>query len=210
MSETGLEKMELSHQIACHECDLVQLIPPLAGEGTVVCLRCGSVLFRTRHNSIDRTLAWTIAGIVLYIVAVSFPFLAMKSGSIVRETALLSGVQQLFGQGKIVLATVVLLTCVIIPLLQMMILLYIFIPLKCNFKVYHALPVFRVFHHCRPWSMMEIYMLGILVAMVKLAKMATIVPGLAVIAFALLVIVLACAISSIDAHMVWERLEDRK
>jgi len=198
------------HQIACHECDLVQKIPPMAEESAAVCLRCGSVLFRTRHNSIDRTLAWTIAGLVLYVVAVSFPFLAMKSGSIVRDTALLSGVQQLFAQGKIVLATIVLLTCVIIPLLQMLILLYIFMPLKYNFQVYWALPVFRVFHHFKPWSMMEIYMLGILVAMVKLGKMATIVPGLAVISFALLVIVLACAISSIDAHMVWDRLEKKR
>jgi len=145
--------------------------------------------------------------LVLYLVAVSFPFLAMKSGSIVRDTALLSGVKQLFGQGKIVLAALVLLTCVIIPLLQMLILLYIFIPLKYNLRVYGALSVFRIFHHCKPWSMMEIYMLGILVAIVKLGKMATIVPGLAVIAFALLVIVLTCAISSIDTHMVWDRLE---
>jgi len=196
------------HQIACHECDLVQNIPPMPEEGVAVCLRCGSVLIRTRRNSIDRTLAWTIAGLVLYLVAVSFPFLAMESGSISRNTALLSGVQQLFTQGKIVLATLVMLTCIIIPLLQMVILLYIFIPLKYNFRLYGARFVFRVFHHSRPWSMMEIYMLGILVAIVKLGKMATIVPGLAVIAFAFLVIVLTCAIASIDAHMVWDRLED--
>jgi paraquat-inducible protein A len=54
---------------------------------------------------------------------------------------------------------------------------------------------------------MEIYMLGILVSIVKLGKMATIIPGLAVIAFGLLIFVLNFALTSVDAHMVWERLE---
>jgi len=195
-------------QIACHDCDLVQSIPSVLPAGsTVACRRCGCVLVKIRRDSINRTLAWTIAAVVLYLVAVSFPFLAMRSGSIVRETALLSGVHQLFLQGKIVLSSLVLLTCVIIPLLQMVTLLYIFIPLKLNFRPLHAMHVFRIFRHCEPWSMMEIYMLGILVAMAKLGKMATIIPGLAAFAFAILVIVLAFAISSVDEHMVWERLE---
>lgn len=198
--------MSTMHQIACHECDLVHTIPKMPEEGAAQCVRCGAVLFRTKRNSIDRTLAWAIAGLVLYGVSVTFPFLAMRSGSIVRHTALLSGVQQLFQQGETVLATVVLSTCVLIPLLQMLILLYIFLPLKMNRKAGLAIPVFRLFQHFKPWSMMEIYMLGILVAIVKLGKMATIIPGLAVASFGLLVIVLTCAISSIDSHLVWERL----
>jgi paraquat-inducible protein A len=171
------------------------------------CVRCGSVLFRAKANSIDRTLAWTIAGLVLYTVAVTFPFLAMRSGSIVRETGLLSGIHQLYDQGIIPLATLVLLTCVLIPLIQMLSLLYIFIPLKLNIRLPFAVTTFRVFQHVKPWSMMEIYMLGILVAIVKLGKMATIVPGLAVLAFGLLIFVLAFATSAVDSHMVWERLE---
>jgi paraquat-inducible protein A len=182
-------------------------MPP---EGVAVCVRCGGVLFRQRHNTIDRTLAWTIAGLVLYAVAVSFPFLAMRSGSIIQETSLLSGVQQLFQQGKLGLASLVFLTCLIIPLLQMLSLLYIFVPLKLGTGVRFGIQVFRAFHHFKPWSMMEIYMLGILIAMVKLGKMATIVPGLAVGAFALLVIVLICAISSVDEHLVWEKLEAKR
>jgi paraquat-inducible protein A len=194
------------NRIACHECDLVQKLPPMPAEGAAYCLRCGALLFRVKRNSVDRTLAWTIAGLVLYGVAVSFPFLAMRSGSIVQETALLSGVWQLFRQGEIPLAALVLLTCVIIPLLQMLTLLYIFLPLRMNLRLRHALYVFRMFQHFKPWSMMEIYLLGILIAMVKLGKMATIVPGLAAVAFGLLVIVLTCAVSAVDGHMVWERL----
>lgn len=169
-------------------------------------MRCGAVLLRAQANSIDRTIAWTTAGLVLYVVAVTFPFLAMRSGSIIQETALLTGIQQLYSQGIYMLAFLVLLTCILIPLGQMLGLLYIFIPLKLNVRVKFAIPVFRLFQHFKPWSMMEIYMLGILIAMVKLGKMATIVPGLAVIAFGLLIFVLNFAITAVDSHMVWERL----
>ena len=194
------------HQIACHECDLIHDIPPMPKQAAACCVRCGAVLFRTQDNSIDRTLAWTIAGLVLYAVAVSFPFLGMKNGPIHNETSLLTGIQQLFNQGIIPLAALVLLTCLLIPLIQMLGLLYIFIPLKLNFQVKYAIPVFRLFKHIKPWSMMEIYLLGILVSIVKLGKMATIVPGLAVIAFGLLIFVLNFALTSVDSHMVWEKL----
>lgn len=173
------------------------------------CIRCGAILFRSKPNSVDCTIAWTVAGLILYAVAITFPFLAIKSGSILQQTGLLSGIQQLYQQGIIPLATLVLLTCVLIPLLQMLGLLYIFIPLKMNSRARFALPVFRMFQHFKPWSMMEIYMLGILIALVKLGKMATIVPGLAVIAFGLLIFVLNFALTAVDSHMVWERLGEK-
>ena len=194
------------HQLACHECDLVHTLPSMPARAAAKCVRCGCVLFRSKTDSVNRTIAWTVSGLILYVVAITFPFLAMKSGSIVQQTGLLSGIQQLFEQGIILLAILVLLTCVIIPLAQMLGLLYIFVPLKLNIRVKFAIPVFRLFQHVKPWSMMEIYMLGILIAMVKLGKMATIVPGLAVVAFGLLIFVLNFAITSVDSHMVWERL----
>jgi paraquat-inducible protein A len=195
------------HQIACHECDLIHDIPAMPGRAAAVCVRCGCVLFRAKTDSVDRTLAWTLAGLVLYVVAVSFPFLAMKNGPIGNETGLLTGVELLYRQGIIPLAALVLLTCILVPLLQMLGLLYIFIPLKLNARVKYAIPVFRFFRHIKPWSMMEIYLLGILVSIVKLAKMATIIPGLAVIAFGLLIFVLNFALTAVDEHMVWEKLE---
>ena len=194
------------HQIACHECDLIHEIPIMPSRAAAVCVRCGCVLFRAKTNSIDRTLAWTLAGLVLYVVAVSFPFLTMKNGPIGNETGLLTGIEFLYRQGIIPLAALVLLTCILIPLIQMLGLLYIFIPLKLNFRVKYAIPVFRLFKHIKPWSMMEIYMLGILVSIVKLGKMATIVPGVAVIAFGILIFVLNFALSAVDEHMVWEEL----
>jgi paraquat-inducible protein A len=195
--------------LACHECDLVHKIPAVPERAAARCVRCGAVLFRAKPDSVDRTLAFTLAGLVLFVVACSFPFLAMKNAGIVQETALLTGVYNLYEQKMPGLATLVLLTCVLVPLAQMLSLLYIMIPLKRNRPARGATRVFRVFLHLQPWGLMEVYLLGILVALVKLGKMATIVPGLAVIAFGILIFVLAAAFTALDPHLVWERLEKK-
>jgi paraquat-inducible protein A len=195
--------------LACHECDLVHRIPPIPARAAARCVRCGSVLLRSKTNSIDRTLAFTLAGLVLYVVACTFPFLAMENAGIVQETALLTGVFKLYEQKMPALATLVLLTCVVVPLVQMLGLLYIMIPLKRNRPARHTARVLRWFLHLQPWGMMEVFLIGILVSLVKVGKMATIVPGLAVIAFGILIFVLAAAMTALDPHLVWERLEKR-
>ena len=88
--------------------------------------------------------------------------------------------------------------------------IYLLVPLKLNRPVpRHAIRTLRLLRHVAPWGMLEIFMLGILVALVKLGKMATIVPGISVFAFGLLVLVMAAAISALDPPMLWERLDRR-
>lgn len=195
--------------LACHECDLVHKILPLPDRATARCVRCGAVLLRSKPDSVDRTLAFTLAGLVLFVVACTFPFLEMKNAGIVQKTGLFTGIYNLYQQKMPEIATLVLLTCVLVPLAQMLGLLYILIPLKRNRPARHTARVFRLYLHLQPWGMMEVFLLGILVALVKLGKMATIVPGLAVIAFGILIFVLAAAYTALDPHLVWERLEKK-
>lgn len=192
--------------LACQECDLVHKIPPLPARATARCVRCGAVLFLNKPDSINRALALTLAGIVLFVVACSFPFLTMENTGIVQKTALFTGIINLYRQGMPVLATLVLLTCVLMPLTQMLSLIYLLIPLKRNRSAPFSVPLFRFYLDTQPWGMMEIYMIGILVALVKLGKMATVVPGLSVIAFGILIFVIAAAFSALDRSLVWERL----
>ena len=195
--------------VACNDCDLLNQLPDGA-TATLLCARCGAVLRRYRPNSIDRALALTLAALLLFIVALSFPFLAMKSGGFVQETKLLTGIHELWRQELYGLALLVLITCVLVPLAQMAALLYTLVPLKSNRPVPGAIRVFRLLQHVAPWGMLEIFMLGILVALVKLGKMATIVPGISVFAFGLLVLVMAAAISALDPPLLWERLDRRQ
>jgi paraquat-inducible protein A len=196
--------------VACHDCDLLNQLP-YGVAGTLLCPRCGAVLHRYRPDSINRSLALTCGALILFIVAISFPFLAMKSGGFFQETRLPTGIVELWRQELYGLALLVLITCVLIPLGQIAGFLYLLIPLKLERPApRHAIRVLRLLRHAAPWGMLEIFMLGILVALVKLGKMATIVPGISVFAFGALVLVMAAAITALDMPLLWERLDQRQ
>ena len=192
--------------IACHECDLLHQVQPLPDGGAARCVRCDALLYYQKKDSLDRTLALTIAGLVLFIVANTFPFLAMKSGGLVRETTLITGIKGLYLQGMEALALLVLLTSILVPFVHIVGMLYVLVPLKVNRVPRNLALVYRFLRSLQPWGMMEVFMLGILVSYVKLAKMAKIIPGLAIYSFVVLIFVLAGAAASLDPRIVWDRL----
>ncbi len=197
----------MEHRIACHDCDLLHDVRPLPRGSVALCSRCGAVLYRHKRNPLDRTLAMALTGLILFCVANTFPFLAIKSAGLTRETTLITGIAELFRQQMPLVAILVLLTTMLVPLLELCTLLYIFVPLKLGRPSRHTAMAWRCLSKVRAWSMMEVFMLGILVALVKLAGMATIVAGVSVYAFAALIFVLAAASNSIDPRLVWEAME---
>ncbi|MDD5757570.1 MAG: paraquat-inducible protein A [Desulfobulbaceae bacterium] len=214
--------------IACHDCDLLQKNPPPSalclpslGSHTVTsarwttavvieCPRCGAILRRTQKNSLDRTIAWLIAGLILYFVAVSFPFLALQSHGIANETALISGIIILYKHKMASMAAVVLATCLILPLYTMISLLYILLSIKLNRYLPGVSRLFAWTLRLRPWGMMEVYLLAILISMVKLTKLARIIPGPALYSFIALTFVLAAASISLDNHVAWDFFKPRQ
>ena len=193
--------------IACHDCDLLQQRIELPTKSKAQCGRCGAVLYRDIPNSIDRTIALSIAGLVLFICANLFPFLAFEvSGRSVQAT-LLSGAIALNNQGMWEVATLVVITCVAAPLFQLLLMLYLFIPLKFNQLPYATAKAFRWLREIQSWNMIEVFMVGVLVALVKLTKMAIIVPGLALWSFMGLIIVLTAAAAAIDPELVWNKVD---
>jgi paraquat-inducible protein A len=198
--------MSTENLIACHECDLLQRLPECQGSYIVQCSRCSALLHRGVENSIDRTLALALAGVILFVVANAFPLLAFKLKGQVTQATLLSGVIDLYNTGKWEIAALVLLTTIVVPLFELLILLYIFVPLKFNRVPWKMAAVFRVAQNLSPWSMMEVFLIGVIVAVVKLIGMATIVPGFALWAFAFLIVTLAAAAANMDSQVVWERV----
>ena len=194
--------------VACHTCDLLTRPSDAAGT-TSLCPRCGAVLHRQKSNSIDRPLAFALSGLILFAIALTHPFLAMKSGGFVQETTLLTGILELWKQRLYGLGALVLLTCALIPLAQLTGLLYVLVPLRMNAAAPGSVAIFRAILHVNSWAMMEVFLIGILVALVKLAKMATIVPGAAVMALGLLTVVTTAAMATLDPPLVWARLDRR-
>jgi paraquat-inducible protein A len=196
--------------VACRDCDLLQRLAALPEGATALCRRCGGLLRRRRRNSIERTLAFTLAASVLFAVANAFPFLAFDMKGQVTQTTLLSGVIDLYRQGVPEIAALVGFTAVLAPLLQLSLLLYVLLPVHLGRIPWQMARAFRLLRHVQPWSMMEVFLVGILVAVTKLVDMASVVPGLALWAFAALIIVLAASMASLDEEAVWERLAESR
>ena len=196
--------------VACPDCDLLSRLPNVTN-ANLICARCGAVLSRQRRqNSIEISLALTLTALFLFFISNSFPFLAMKSGGFVQETTLLTGIRELWKQELYGLSLLVFLTCVLVPLAQMTGLLYILAPLQWRQRhAPHAARVFRLVQEIAPWGMMEVFMIGILVALAKLGHMATIIPGISAFSFGALIFVMAAAFLNLDPPLLWERLDLR-
>ena len=165
------------------------------------------MLRKRPHNGLERTLALAFASAILFVVSQSFPFLSFEMKGRITETTLMTGVLDLYRGGKGEIAALVLLTVVLAPMFQLGLLLHILVPLRIG-RVPWRLPLaFRVLRHAQTWSMIEVFMIGILVAITKLMGMASIVAGLSLWSFALLMLVLSAAIASFDPESVWERRE---
>jgi paraquat-inducible protein A len=144
---------------------------------------------------------------VLFVIANVFPFMAFEMQGDVTQTTLATGVDQLWDKGWYALAGLVFVTAIGAPFLQISLLLYVLVPLKLGRLPYDLARVFRLLRHIEPWSMMEIFLIGILVSLVKLADMANIIPGLALWSFGALIIVLAGANAALDPRLIWDRVE---
>jgi len=199
--------MERKHYTACHECDLIHQLPEVPAGGVARCARCDSVLYRPRKDSLNRTLALALAGTILFIIANTFPFIAFKIGAQVRQTTLATGIYELFSQDMGLIASLVLITVVIVPAINLCCLLYIIFPLQLNRVPKFIVSVFRLYLMLKPWGMMEIFMLGIIVSGFKLIKMASLIPGLSLFAFFGLIFVLTTIIITLDEHLIWEKVD---
>ncbi|PIE72117.1 MAG: paraquat-inducible protein A [Deltaproteobacteria bacterium] len=192
--------------IACRACDLLHRVHTVPNGGAAYCSRCGTPLYKPKHDSINRTLAFAVAGAIFFIIANTLPFLSFKIGAQIQETTLITGIAQLYQQGMYLIAALVLFTVVLVPAIHLIAMLYILTPRLDERTPRFLAPVFRLYNILKPWGMLEIFLLGILVSLIKLVKMATIVPGTALYAFFALIFTLAAMAVTLDAHEIWEKV----
>lgn len=192
--------------IACHDCDLLLREKPLPPGSTARCSRCGAELYRNRTDSLNRTLAYTLGALMLFGITNAFPIVGLQVGGEVVQTTLFGAVRSLYEQDMRLVAAVVFVTTLATPAIELGALVYLLLPLKFNHVPDDAARVFRALHRAIEWSMVEVFMLGVLVALVKLAHIAAVVPGIALWSFAALMLLLAAALSTFDPRAMWARL----
>jgi len=193
--------------VACPHCDLVQRLPELAPGASARCPRCDRELWRRREDSLDRTLALALAAAVLYVIANSVPMLGLRAVGHQAYTTVLGGAQQLWNDGRETVAVLVFFTAVLAPALQIGFMLAVVLGVRRARPPRWVGTLLR--HHpiACTWSMIEVMMVGVLVALIKIADYATVIPGLALFVLGALVFLLAAMQASFDPREVWERVE---
>ncbi|MFZ2656985.1 MAG: paraquat-inducible protein A, partial [Victivallales bacterium] len=193
--------------IACPHCDMLQRIPEVGPGASVRCPRCDKELWRHREDSFNRTFALALAALVLYIVANTVPMLGLSAVGHEASTTVVGGAQQLWKDGQQIVAALVLFVAVISPALQIGFILLILIGCLGERTPFWVGMLLRHINLTRTWSMIEVMLLGVLVALTKIADYATVIPGIALFCLFALVFLLAAMQSCFDPREVWNRVE---
>lgn len=196
-----------TRNLACHECDLLQLEIELAPGSIARCRRCGAELFRNNPNALERALALTAGGALLFIISNVFPIMGLKVNGDVVQTTLLGAVVVLYRDGMWLVAALVAFTTILTPLLEIMAMLYLLLPLQLQSVTHERAAIFRALLQVRAWRMIEVFFIGVLVALVKLEHLAEIIPGTALWSFAVLMLLLTAASAAFDPRALWARFE---
>lgn len=183
-------------------------MPALPRKAAACCLRCGSVLRQDRTDPAGRALALSIAAVFLFSQAVSLPFMSIELGA-VRTTTMIGGPEALQQDGMWELGLVVLATTMLAPIAKLGSLIYVLVGVKFGFTSRHLTMVFRWVEMLTPWSMVEVFLLGVFVAYTKLGDLAPVSVGAAVYALGGLMLLMAAADSVLDHEAIWEQLEPK-
>jgi paraquat-inducible protein A len=159
-----------------------------------------------KAHSLDRTLIYALTALILFGMANAFPFLSFKLQGREQITFLTSGAVQLFRQGFWELGALILAVGVVFPLIKIMGTLYVLIPLKLRRRAWRAKEIFRFVEALSTWAMMEVLMLGVIVADVKLSDLAAIGLGLSFYSFAALIVFMTMTAAAMDPEDIWMRL----
>jgi paraquat-inducible protein A len=205
---TAVGQTASSHLRACHDCDLLQEIPDLKTGEEARCPRCGYLLAYKRKDSLKRSMALAVTGIILFALTNIFPLLSLKSLGIYQESTLFSASVAMFDTGYYFLAIMIFLMTILFPLISLTMTFYVLFNLhQSHFNPHHISRIYRFLMSIDTWGMLEIFMLAALVAMVKLGDMAEIILGISMYAFGGLVLTMTMLSLSLNPDDIWQRVK---
>ncbi|ABP80883.1 paraquat-inducible protein A [Stutzerimonas stutzeri] len=205
-----LEEVPLEQLAACPECDLLMLKPELSLGQVAECPRCSCELFRLRHRIVGPGLALVLAALLLYFPANFLPIMRLNLLGRVTDDTVWSGVLSLYSSGMQGVAVVVFLCSMAVPLLKLLCQLAVLLCIALDRAKPLGMLLYRTYHHLREWGMLEVYLLGILVSIIKLRDMAELSLGIGLGCFVGLLVVQVWLELVMSPHQVWEALSERR
>jgi paraquat-inducible protein A len=197
----------VSDLIACHGCDLLVDVGNLPDGGTAACPRCSHFLTRYRADAITRALAYALAASVFLIIANSFSFLSMAAAGLESSMTLPETALTLYQHGMWDLAILVAAFIVFIPALLLVLVLAICVPVSMGRAAPWLRPAARTLYSIQEWSMVEVFLIGVVVSLVKLASMASVELGLSFWAYTAFSITFTLALSTLDRFQCWQMID---
>ncbi|WP_343081969.1 paraquat-inducible protein A [Ostreiculturibacter nitratireducens] len=197
--------------VACPVCDALHAEVAVPSGARARCHRCGTVLLAPREGALTQIVMLAATALILMVAAVFFPFLELSAGGMVQRSSLLDAVMA-FSTGMLLpLTFAVAALIIVLPLLRFGTLLYALGPMAFGRRpARHAARAFRIAESTRPWAMAEIFIVGVAVALVKVAGLAKLSLGPAFWAFVALVLVTVLKDNFMCRLTVWKTLEERR
>ena len=189
----------------CVYCDAVHQRAELPERATARCSNCDGVLYHTNPR-IGGMLAVTVTATIAFYIANTFPLITLTQGGFKVEASLWHAIVASYDQDLPAVAVALATTLVLAPLLELGLLLWVLVPLNLNTRPFGFSTVMRLMHILRPWRMVEVFLLGVLVSLVKLAGLATAVPGWGVFGIVVVTISLA-SLGYFDRGELWRRAD---
>lgn len=208
--ELGTFRVELESLIVCEECDLLQRERALEPGGTASCPRCGNNLYCSQPHGLQRSLVFALTAAALFLISNSFPIVTISSQGLKNSATLLEAADRLLTDGIPSIAVLVFITTFLMPALEIMALIYLLLPLHFGRLPPGFSVAFRVIHIVKPWAMVEVFILGLMVTISKLSALASVVPDIALASFVLLMMAATAAASNFDPHHFWKVVDEIK
>lgn len=197
--------------LSCHECHLVSEDQSAVTYGHPKCPRCGAALHARKPDSLTRTWALVIAACILYIPANALPVMTTVTMGAERTDTILSGAAYLLVSGSWPLALIVFVASVMVPLLKIVVLIGLLVSVQRRsvWRPRDRARLYRITEVIGRWSMVDIYVVTVLVALVKLGATATVHAEAGAVFFGAVVISTMLAAMAFDPRLIWDRLEPR-
>jgi paraquat-inducible protein A len=194
--------------IACRTCGQVQRMVQLEPREAAVCCRCGSLVApRSAAGSLERVAAFSLAALAFYVPANIYPILRMNFYGAYSENTVWDGCVALARDGQWIVAAVVFSASILIPLVKLIGLVYLVIAARSNSTrwPYARTRIHQFIEAIGPWAMLDVFLVAVLVALVRLEKLATVLPGPGLLAFTAVVVFTLLASASFDSQSIWEK-----
>jgi paraquat-inducible protein A len=189
--------------IACPDCDLLQREIPLPRGRAASCVRCGTHLYRSAQAGLSHAVAFTLAAMVLFVVANSLPIAGLDLGTQDSETTLPGAILAMYEQGHVVVAAIVAFTTLVAPALELFAMAYMLVPLSLGACPRHVALAFRIVPVARTWALVDVFMLAVVIALIKLGDLATVFPGPALAPYAGLIVLVTAVGLAFDPREIW-------